>query len=239
MNTANNMHIIDQVLKDAHNDDVLKFVGVKYSNPDFSYIVDRRTFRGEICTKPYFFLQQEVDAGFTPKNARRLAKDGWLRHLTLTSDGYYYDYIVHKYFDSIFDWVEDCGSDIKDVLFGQNHTYKPNGQLICVGLLQLLYHLHDENTWEYYGIHEDADDPEEESEYEEEEEEKSGDEMPPLVPVEVVVPQPPPPRGLTTFEKIIIALWILSLLNVLITNHEVSYDLQQFYLNATLTNSSF
>ncbi len=229
-NTANKMQMIDKILKDANRNNVLTYFGV---HPD-GYVVDRRDKHNvSICNKPYFFVQQEVDAGFTPKNARRLAKDGWLRHLTLTADGRYYDYIVHKYFDSIFDWVENCGCDITDVLFGQNHTYKPNGKLICVGLLDLLWHIHGEYSWEYYGVTND----DEESEYEEEEE--SDDEMPPLVPIEVVVPQPPPPPGLTPFEKIITVLWLLTLMNVFITNHQVSRNLHAFYLNATLTNSSF
>lgn len=229
------MQMVDKVLKDANRNNVITYFGV---HPD-GYIVDRRDKHGvSICNKPYFFLQQEVDAEFTPKNARRLARDGWLRHLTLTSDGRYYDYIVHKYFDSIFDWVEDCGSDIKDVLFGQNHTYKPKGQLICVDLLDLLWYIHGEYSWEYYGVYDVADENTE-SEYEEEEEEESDDEMPPLVPIEVVVPQPPPPPpGLTPFEKLLGVLWLLTLLNVFITNHQVGRDLHAFYLNSTLTNSS-
>lgn len=237
-NTANKMQMVDKVLKYANRNNTLTYFGV---HPD-GYIVDRRDKHNvSICNKPYFFLKQEVEAGITPKNVRRLSKDGWLRHLTLTADGRYYDYIIHKYFDSIFDWVESCGCDITDVLFGQNHTYKPNGQLMCVGLLDLLWYIHGEYSWEYYGVYKDEEseyEEEEESDYEEEDEE-SDDEMPPLVPVEVVVPQPPPPRGLTSFEKIITVLWVLSLLNVLITNYEVGYDLHQFYLNATLTNSSF
>ena len=229
------MQMVDKVLKDANRNNVLTYFGV---HPD-GYIVDRRDKHNvPICNKPYFFLKQEIEAGFTPKNARRLAKDGWLRHLTLTYDGRYYDYIVHQYFDSIFDWVEDCGSDIKDVVFGQNHTYKPKGQLIYVELLELLWYIHGEYDWKYYGVDEVTDEnSESESEYEEEEE--SDDEMPPLVPVEVVVPQPPPPPpGLTPFEKLLGVLWLLTLLNVFITNHQVGRDLHAFYLNATLTNSS-
>ena len=222
------MQIVDKVLKESNRNKELTYFGV---HPD-GYIVDRRDQHiVPICNKPYFFLQQEIDSDdFTPKNARHLYRGNWLRHLTLTSDGRYYDYTIHQYFDSIFDWVEDCGCHIKDVLFGQNHTYKSKGKLICVGLLDLLCYIHGEYNWENYGVYSD-----EEFEHEEEEEEESDDEMPPLVPIETNIKN----NTLPWFERLVFSLWIIAVAYAYYRKHEHSSYMKQLYLNSTLINSTF
>lgn len=71
---------------------------------------------------PYFFLHREVG-----KELRFLADNRLLRHCKLYKDTKYYDYIVLKEFNSIEEWVHDCGGNIADVCYGfsRNDQYNP------------------------------------------------------------------------------------------------------------------
>jgi hypothetical protein len=64
--------------------------------------------RGYRC---YFFLKRELD--MEP-----------IRHMKIVHNGYF-DYIAKKHFDTIEEWVADCGGQLDDVLYGRNDAYDP------------------------------------------------------------------------------------------------------------------
>lgn len=142
------MQLIDKILLNESNT-IKKCFGIQKNHQE-KFIVDTRVVTSIKPTRFYFFLQQEIDACITPANRRKHARKGIIRHLTITSDGLWYDYIVHQHYNSIFDWAEDCGSNIKDVLFGKNHAYIPDGEIIYITLLDLLTHLKGKDNWDYY-----------------------------------------------------------------------------------------
>lgn len=69
----------------------------------------------------YFFLKRELE----------VTKDGWaeakwnglIRHCKIYK-GKFLDYVVHKEFNTIEEWVRDAGGQLKDVLYGENRVNK-------------------------------------------------------------------------------------------------------------------
>jgi len=64
--------------------------------------------RGYRC---YFFLKREL--AMEP-----------IRHMKVVHNGYF-DYIAKKHFNTIEEWVADCGGELSDVLYGRNDAYDP------------------------------------------------------------------------------------------------------------------
>jgi hypothetical protein len=89
---------------------------------------------------PYFFLTSELDV-ITPRQYRIARQNGGIRHCTVHNHKFY-DYIVHKYFDTIHDWAEDAGGTIEKVLYGTNRVIRgerPKYVMLHVLLAKLGY----------------------------------------------------------------------------------------------------
>lgn len=67
----------------------------------------------------YLFLRRELDV--TQENWANAKKDGVIRHCKLYR-GKFLDYIVHKEFKTIEEWVADAGGKMEDVLYGENRV---------------------------------------------------------------------------------------------------------------------
>ena len=65
-------------------------------------------------TPPCFFLERELG-----KPARQLYATNQYRHCKVYGNKFL-DYIAKKEFDTLEDWVADCGADLSQVLFGYN-----------------------------------------------------------------------------------------------------------------------
>jgi hypothetical protein len=84
-------------------------------------------------SKPCFFLSREIG-----QDAEMLRAAGMYRHCKLNKDGRFYDYIADKFFNTLEEWVEDCNSSTRDVLFGYN---KFDGRRSYISLIHLLTHI--------------------------------------------------------------------------------------------------
>jgi hypothetical protein len=75
--------------------------------------------------KPYFFLEKELYLNMINYNdfvREKLA--GNIRHCRiLYGSKTFYDYIVHKEFNSLEEWAADCGYTIDNIRYGINRPY--------------------------------------------------------------------------------------------------------------------
>lgn len=71
---------------------------------------------------PYFFLTRELAVtNYTEfANAK---KQNLIRHCK-PYNGRWLDYVVMKEFDTLSDWVTDCGAKLDDVVYGVNRVHK-------------------------------------------------------------------------------------------------------------------
>jgi hypothetical protein len=67
----------------------------------------------------YLFLKREL--GVTADNWAEAKRNGLIRHAKLYR-GKFLDYVVHKEFDTIEEWVKDAGGKMEDVLYGENRV---------------------------------------------------------------------------------------------------------------------
>lgn len=76
-------------------------------------------------SKPYFFLDKELYLKLKNyDDFLREKKSGNIRHCKiLYKSKTFYDYIVHKEFNSLEEWAADCGCTIDNVRYGVNRTY--------------------------------------------------------------------------------------------------------------------
>ena len=88
---------------------------------------------------PYLFLERELE--FKNKPQWQDAKNrGLIRHLK-PYNGKWLDYVAHKEFNTLAEWVADCGASLNDVLYGVNrvhrmdwHTRQPQqAKFVCIG----------------------------------------------------------------------------------------------------------
>jgi hypothetical protein len=88
---------------------------------------------------PYLFLERELE--FKNKAQWQDAKNrGLIRHVK-PYNGKWLDYVVHKEFSTLAEWVADCGATLSDVLYGVNrvhrvdwHTRRPQeAKFVCIG----------------------------------------------------------------------------------------------------------
>ena len=67
----------------------------------------------------YFFLKREL--GVTASGWNDAKKEGLIRHAKIYA-GKFLDYVVHKEFNTIEEWVKDAGGKMEDVLYGENRV---------------------------------------------------------------------------------------------------------------------
>lgn len=65
----------------------------------------------------YFFLRKELEVTRDTWNAAK--QRGEIRHCKIYR-GKFLDYVVHKEFNTIEEWVTDAGGKMEDVLYGEN-----------------------------------------------------------------------------------------------------------------------
>lgn len=70
---------------------------------------------------PYFFLKRELEVG--AESWKEAKACGEIRHCKIYR-GKFLDYVVHKEFNTIEEWVADAGGTMEDVLFGTNRVHK-------------------------------------------------------------------------------------------------------------------
>lgn len=70
---------------------------------------------------PYFFLKRELEVG--TESWKEAKARGVIRHCKIYR-GKFLDYVVHKEFNTIEEWVADAGGTMDDVLFGTNRVHK-------------------------------------------------------------------------------------------------------------------
>ena len=90
----------------------------------------------------YMFLKRELSV--TNKEQYLKAKTQNLIRHCKPYRGKWLDYVVHKEFDTLEDWVKDCGATMGDILYGVNRVHLSTRQpytpkYICLG--HLLEHL--------------------------------------------------------------------------------------------------
>ena len=151
---ANKMKVIDYILMNANDDNLFNTTGIHRSNGNLIYLDISNM--DQVVRKPYFFMMHELHEGIEESNYKDMMKEGKVRHMILSYTGGYYDYIVNKHFDSIFEWVEDCGGTIKDVCFGQNRKWKSENT-VFVDLYTLLNFITGYDGWKFWGVEEDDD----------------------------------------------------------------------------------
>lgn len=67
----------------------------------------------------YLFLRRELEV--TADGWAEAKKRGLIRHCKIYR-GKFLDYVVHKEFNTIEDWVADAGGKMEDVLYGENRV---------------------------------------------------------------------------------------------------------------------
>lgn len=67
----------------------------------------------------YLFLKRELEV--TADNWAEAKRNGLIRHAKLYR-GKFLDYVVHKQFNTIEEWVADAGGKMEDVLYGENRV---------------------------------------------------------------------------------------------------------------------
>jgi len=108
---------------------------------------------GWYTNDPYFFLEREL--AYKNKTQWQTAKNhGLIRHVK-PYNGKWLDYVVHKEFNTLAEWVADCGDSLKNILYGVNRVHHTNyntqqpqqPKFICLGqLLQALGHVENSIT---------------------------------------------------------------------------------------------
>ena len=83
-------------------------------------------------TPPCFFLERELD-----RTARDLYATNHYRHCKVYA-GKFLDYIAKKEFNSLEDWVTDCGSTMEHVLFGYNKFDKRHSYIRLSELIEII-----------------------------------------------------------------------------------------------------
>jgi hypothetical protein len=100
---------------------------VKLYDTTFGMYPSNKIFRNQSTAyaKPYFFLDKELYLNMINYNdflREKLA--GNIRHCRiLYASKTFYDYIVHKEFNSLEEWAADCGYSIDNVRYGVNRSY--------------------------------------------------------------------------------------------------------------------
>lgn len=70
----------------------------------------------------YFFLERELE--FKNRAQWQIAKNsGYIRHVK-PYNGKWLDYVVHKEFNTLADWVADCGDSLANVMYGVNRVHR-------------------------------------------------------------------------------------------------------------------
>lgn len=217
---ANKMKVIDYILMEANDDDFFNTTGIHRSNGNIVYLNINNM--DQVVRKPYFFMKQELYEGIEESNYKDM-----MRHMIISYGGGYYDYIVNKHFDSIFDWVEDCGGTIKDVCFGQNRNWKRENT-VFVDLYTLLNFITRYDGWEFWGVEEDEDDLSSIT--------QESDELPPLEPI----PSPPVKKiGLLDwYGHLVIIIWLSAVVFAFCSNPKHKTKFSPLKLNS-FPNSSF
>ena len=70
----------------------------------------------------YFFLTRELKYT-NPREWRVAKRAGLIRHVKYY-DGGWLDYIVNKQFNTLAEWVADCGDSLENVNYGVNRVHK-------------------------------------------------------------------------------------------------------------------
>jgi len=94
--------------------------------------------------KPYFFFRTELDLPVAPNwtEYNRL-KAEHIRHM-IPYKGKYFDYVTHREYDTLNDWVVDNGKTLDDIVYGVNFVHRVNAgheQRGFVTLETLIKHL--------------------------------------------------------------------------------------------------
>jgi len=90
--------------------------GVSFSQLTNSDAYDWSTY------DPYFFLTRELNVSDHAQYIEA-KKNNLIRHCK-PYRGRWLDYIVMKEFDTLSDWVTDCGATLTDVVYGVNRVHK-------------------------------------------------------------------------------------------------------------------
>jgi hypothetical protein len=83
-------------------------------------------------TAPCFFLEREIG-----RTARELYATNQYRHCKVYGERFL-DYIVKKEFDTLEEWVADCGSTMDQVLFGYNKFDNRNSYIRLSQLMNII-----------------------------------------------------------------------------------------------------
>lgn len=70
---------------------------------------------------PYLFLRKEL--GVTHETWEEQKRQGNIRHCKVWNNKFL-DYVVRKEFNTLEDWLADCGASLDDVLYGVNRVHK-------------------------------------------------------------------------------------------------------------------
>lgn len=121
------------IRKNAHGDSLVH-------PSDFAKLV--RTPMRMAYTKLYFFFASELELNPTndPVVYSQMKKDS-IRHL-IPYKGRYFDYTVHKEYNTLEEWAADNGKTTSDVLYGVNRIYNSSEPIRAyITLIQLLQFL--------------------------------------------------------------------------------------------------
>jgi len=101
---------INATIREAYNGQT---VNKDYLGIDISRITGEDLPR--YGSSPCFFLFREIG-----RTARDLYQTGHYRHLKVYPRGGYFDYIAKKEFNTLEEWVADCGQHMHDIVYGWN-----------------------------------------------------------------------------------------------------------------------
>jgi len=98
------------------------FLLTNWNGCNFGKTLDEIDNTGYPTHEPYFFLTRELKYT-NPREWRVAKRDGLIRHVKYY-DGRWLDYIINKQFNTLAEWVADCGDSLENVNYGVNRVHK-------------------------------------------------------------------------------------------------------------------
>ena len=94
--------------------------------------------------KPYFFFITEMDVADSPNwEEYNKLKTDTIRHM-IPYKGKYFDYVVHREYDTLLEWAHDNSKTLDDIVYGVNFVHNVASgckQRAFVSLETLINHL--------------------------------------------------------------------------------------------------